>query len=183
MRRSEAGPGPSRVIAGPKWVPNEDEVLALFDVVPQRYLAALWLGAGQGCLLGEALGIEDGDRSSTRPGALHMIQQLRYSPQAYGGFYLCEPKAGSSGSVDLDPIVAEVLAEHVSSFPPVGVELIDITSGEPVRRRDGCCSPRHMATRLRTEPGRASGPSGVTPQDGPRSTAASTRFGTSSPQR
>jgi integrase len=32
----------------PKWVPNEDEVLALFDVVPKRYLAALWLGAGQG---------------------------------------------------------------------------------------------------------------------------------------
>jgi hypothetical protein len=30
---------------------------------------------------------------------------------------------------------AEVLAEQVSSFPPVGVELIDTTSGEPARRR------------------------------------------------
>jgi integrase len=90
----------------PKWVPNEDEVLALLEVVPLRYLAALWLGAGQGCRLGEALGMEDGDRcvDSGRE-ELHVVQQLRYAPQAYGGFYLSEPKAGSSGTIDLDPVV------------------------------------------------------------------------------
>ena len=31
----------------PKWVPTEKEVLALLDVVPHRYRAAIWLGAGR----------------------------------------------------------------------------------------------------------------------------------------
>ena len=119
----------------PKWVPTEDEVWTLLKVVPPRYRAVVWLGAGQGCRLGEALGMERGERC-TDPGRgeLHIVQQLRYAPSEYGGFYLCEPKAGSFGTVDLDPVVAEVLAEHVRQFPPVEMELIDTTSGEPVRR-------------------------------------------------
>ncbi|MEO3780380.1 tyrosine-type recombinase/integrase [Micromonospora sp. B11E3] len=119
----------------PKWVPTEGEVLALLDAVPPRYRAAIWLGAGQGCRLGEALGMEEGARCADQERAeLHIAQQLRYAPQQYGGFYLSEPKAGSSGTVDLDPVVGQVLAEHVRDFPPVSVELVDITSGDPVRR-------------------------------------------------
>lgn len=119
----------------PKWVPTEHEVLALLDVVPARYRAAIWLGAGQGCRLGEALGMENGTRClDPERGELHVVQQLRYSPKGYGGFYLCEPKAGSSGTLDLDPVVAQVLADHVRQFPPVEVELVDTTSGDPMRR-------------------------------------------------
>ncbi len=129
----------SQVLRGlsraPKWVPTEGEVLALLEAVPARYRAAVWLGAGQGCRLGEVLGVEFGPRCIDWERAeLHVVQQLRYSPKAYGGFYLSEPKAGSSGTVDLDPVVSEVLAEHVRQFPPVEVELVDITSGDPVRR-------------------------------------------------
>lgn len=119
----------------PKWIPTESEVLALLDVVPARYRAAIWLGGGQGCRLGEALGMEhdarciDLDRDE-----LHVVQQLRYSPPEYGGFYLSEPKAGSAGTIDLDQVVADAIADHVRQFPPVEVELVDITSGEPVRR-------------------------------------------------
>jgi len=110
-------------------------VLALFDAVPARYRAALWLGAGQGCRLGEALGMEDGSRCVDQErGELNVVQQLRYSPKHHGGCYLSEPKAGSAGTIDLDPIVGQVVAEHVRQFPPVPVELVDITSGEPVRR-------------------------------------------------
>jgi integrase len=119
----------------PKWVPTELEVLALLDAVPQRYRAAIWLGAGQGCRLGEVLGLEDTTRCvDPDNGELHVVQQLRYSPKGHDGFYLSEPKAGSSGTVDLDPAVADMLAEHVRQFPPVDVELVDITSGDPVRR-------------------------------------------------
>ncbi len=119
----------------PKWVPTEAEVLALLDAVPARYHAAVWLGAGQGCRLGEALGMEDSGRClDPERGELHVIQQLRYSPREHGGFYLSEPKAGSSGTVDLDPVVAEVLAGHVRRFPPVVVDLVDITSGSMIRR-------------------------------------------------
>ena len=119
----------------PKWVPAEDEVLALLDVVPARYRAIVWLGAGQGCRLGEALGMEDGTRCVDHErGELHIVQQLRYAPQEHSGFYISEPKAGSAGTVDLDPVVGQVLRDHVRAFPPVLVELVDISSGEPVRR-------------------------------------------------
>lgn len=108
----------------PKWVPTEQDVLALLDAVPARYRAAIWLGAGQGCRLGEALGVEVGPRCIEHDQAeFHVVQQLRYSPRQYGGFYLSEPKAGSNGTVDLDPVVAEALADHIQRFPPVEVEL------------------------------------------------------------
>ncbi|MFI1196822.1 hypothetical protein ACH4T9_26685 [Micromonospora sp. NPDC020750] len=47
---------------------------------------------------------------------------------------MCEPKSRSSGTIDLDPFVGQVLADHVRDFPPEPVEMVDITSGEPVRR-------------------------------------------------
>jgi integrase len=124
--------GLSRV---PKWVPTEAEVLALLDAVPPRYRAAIWLGAGQGCRLGEVLGMEAGARCvDPDRSELHVIQQLCYSPKEYGGFYLSGPKAGSSGTVDLDPVVGDMVTDHVRRFPPVEVDLVDITSGDPVRR-------------------------------------------------
>ena len=119
----------------PKWVPTENEVLALLDAVPERYRAIIWLGATQGCRLGEALGMEaaarcvDHERSE-----LHVVQQLRYSPREHGGFYICAPKAGSSGTLDLDQAAGEALAEHFRRFPPVAVEMVDTLSGEPIRR-------------------------------------------------
>lgn len=119
----------------PKWVPTETAVRALLQAVPARYRAIIWLGAAQGCRLGEALGMEAGPRCVDQERSeLHVIQQLRYSPKEYGGFYLSEPKAGSAGTIDLDPTVGEVLADHVTRFPPVGVNLVDTTSGEPVPR-------------------------------------------------
>jgi integrase len=65
---------------------------------------------------------------------LHVVQQLRYSPKEYGGFYLSEPKAGSSGTVALDPVVGDILTEHVRQFPPAEIDLVDVTSGDPVPR-------------------------------------------------
>src|SRR4030095_12190148 len=46
----------------PKWVPTAADVAALMDVVPPRFRAAIWLGAGEGMRLGEVLGIEHGTR-------------------------------------------------------------------------------------------------------------------------
>ena len=88
----------------PKWVPDEGDVLRLFDAVPERYHGLLWLGGGAGLRIGEALGFEDGSRClDAASEELHVVQQLRYSPKEYGGFCLTEPKGGSSGTVDLDP--------------------------------------------------------------------------------
>lgn len=123
--------GLSRV---PKWVPTAEQVVALLDVVPPRYLAALWLGAGQALRVSEALGMENGTRCTDfLRRELHVVQQLRHSSD-HGGFYLSPPKSGSSGTLDLDPDVAAVLAEHIRQFPPVEIEVVDTTSGDPVKR-------------------------------------------------
>ncbi|GAA2587618.1 hypothetical protein GCM10010399_17020 [Dactylosporangium fulvum] len=129
----------SKVLSGvsrtPKWVPTEDQVLRLFDAAPERYHGALWLGGGQGLRLAEALGVEEGERCfDFEEEQLHVVQQLRYSPQTYDGFYLSQPKSGSSGTVDLDAVVAEQIKTHMKEFPPTPIELVDTTTGEPVRR-------------------------------------------------
>lgn len=116
----------------PKWVPTSEQVLSLLDVVPDRYLAAIWLGAGEGMRLGEVLAVEDGPRCvDPERGEVHVVQQLRFHSKAYGGFYLAPPKSGSVGDVDLDDHVAEVVARHVKTYPPVTVMLADITQGTP----------------------------------------------------
>jgi integrase len=104
--------------------------------VPGRYHGLLWLGAGAGLRIGEALGFEYGPRCLDEASEeLHVVQQLRYSPKEYGGFCLTEPKSGSSGTIDLDPAVAEALRRHVHDHPPVLVEMLDATSGQLERRR------------------------------------------------
>ncbi|TDB74279.1 site-specific integrase [Micromonospora sp. KC723] len=119
----------------PKWVPTEDQVLKLAEVVPRRFRATIWLGAGEGLRLGEVLGMEAGSRCVDYDhGELHVIQQLRHSPEHFGGFYLSTPKSGSVGTVDLDAVVAEELAAHVSDVGPVEFELPDITTGERLTR-------------------------------------------------
>ncbi|MFC0528212.1 tyrosine-type recombinase/integrase [Phytohabitans kaempferiae] len=116
----------------PKWVPTDTDVLAFVDVVPDEYLAAIWLGAGQGMRLGEVLGTEDGTRCiDYLHREVHVVQQLRFHKAKYGGFYLSPPKAGSVGDVDLDDEVGLILAEHIRNHPPVTVELPDITAGTP----------------------------------------------------
>jgi integrase len=132
IRLSQVFRGISRA---PKWVPEEGDVLRLFDAVPERYHALLWLGAGEGLRISEALGFEEGSRClDVDNEELHVVQQLRYSPKGYGGFCLTEPKSGSSGTVDLDPVVAAALAQHERDYPPVRVGMLDATSGSPVRR-------------------------------------------------
>jgi integrase len=116
----------------PKWVPTTDDVLSLVDVVPDKYQAAIWLGAGEGLRLGEVLGIENNVRClDYLHREVHVVQQLRFHKAQYGGFYLAPPKAGSVGDVDLDDNVALILAEHIRNHPPVTVELPDITAGTP----------------------------------------------------
>jgi integrase len=123
--------GLSRV---PKWVPTAEQVAALLPVVPARYRAAIWLGAGEALRISEVLGVENSPRCADfLRREFHVVQQLRYGAE-HGGFYLTVPKSGSSGTLDLDPDVATALAEHIREFPPVGVEIVDLTSGRPERR-------------------------------------------------
>jgi integrase len=97
-----------------------------------RIILAILLGAGQGNRLGEVLGMEAGERCVDGDGGvLHVVQQLRFHKATYGGFYLAPPKSGSIGDVDLDGAVLTAYAEHVRDYPPVAVDLADITRGTP----------------------------------------------------
>lgn len=133
----------------PKWVPTPEQVVRLREVVPDRYLAAIDLGAKAGYRIGEVLGFEDGTRSADHNRSeLHVVQQLKFHNAEYGGFYLAPPKAGSVGTVDLDDELAAVLAEHVKKYPPVVIELVDITGGTP---DPGKAPKRRMAPFLFTD--------------------------------
>jgi integrase len=62
---------------------------------------------------------------------VHVVQQLRFHKAQYGGFYLAPPKSGSVGEIDLDDAVSAAYTAHVRDFPPVAVDLVDITRGTP----------------------------------------------------
>ena len=123
---------PVGFLRAPKCVPTDEDMITLVEVVPDRHQAAIWCGAGEGLRLGKVLGLEDGPRCVDQPHQeLHVVQQLRFHKNEYGGFYLALPKAGSVGDVDLDDHVAFLLAEHVRKYPPASVELPDTTAGTP----------------------------------------------------
>ncbi len=63
IKLSQVFRGLSRV---PKWVPDGSDVLRLFDAVPDRYHGLLWLGAGAGLRISEALGLSTGRGAWTR---------------------------------------------------------------------------------------------------------------------
>ncbi|GLY24793.1 tyrosine-type recombinase/integrase [Micromonospora sp. NBRC 101691] len=123
------------VSRAPKWVPDEGQVLRLIDVVPRRFRAAMWLGAGEGLRIGEVLGMEEGSRClDVARGELHVVQQLRRSTEHFDGFYLAPPKSGSAGTVDLDAVVADELAAHVKEVGAVEFALPDITGARRLTR-------------------------------------------------
>jgi hypothetical protein len=72
--------------------------------------------------------MEEGARCvDEEAGVVHVVQQLRFHKVQYGGFYLAPPKSGSVGDVDLDDAVSAAYAAHIRDFPPVAVDLVDIT--------------------------------------------------------
>lgn len=55
------------------------EVVALLEVVPERYRASIWLGAGEALRISEALGVADSPRCADFDRQeSHVVQQLRY---------------------------------------------------------------------------------------------------------
>jgi integrase len=66
---------------------------------------------------------------------LHVIQQLRYSPkESAAASTSASPRPAPPAPSTWTRSVGDILADHVRQFPPVAVELVDTTSGDPVRR-------------------------------------------------
>jgi hypothetical protein len=116
----------------PKWVPTTEQALALLDVVPDRFLAAIWLGAGEGLRLGEMLAIEDSTRCVDRTrDEVHVVQQLRFHRLTYGGSTLRRRNRARSVTSTSTTRSPRFVAGHVKAHSPVTVVLPDITRGTP----------------------------------------------------
>ncbi|GAA0912809.1 hypothetical protein Vau01_052210 [Virgisporangium aurantiacum] len=168
--------------SAPRWIPAEAQVLDLFDVVPNRYHAALWLGAGQGCRIGEVLAIEDSPACiDLHRGELHVRQLLQYDSRDHGGLFLKEPKGGSAGTVTLETAAGSALAQHLSDHGICEVNLVDPQTANRADGQRSCCSPMNVGDRSTTAAGPNTGPGGATPPDGRSGTAPSTPSATSAP--
>jgi len=110
-----------------------ERVEALIAAIPDRYRALVVLAAGTGLRQGEAFGLEvkavDWPRRT-----LDVRQQLVLMPG--GAPYIAPLKTPASyRTVPLPRVVIDALTAHLTAFPPVEVELLDMTSKPTARRR------------------------------------------------
>lgn len=121
----------------PVWVPTAEQVHALAEAMPDQLRAVVWLGAGCGLRVAEALAVEVGPASLDFLGrAVHVRHQIRRL-KAYGGLYLSWPKTSHSrATVEMPGHVADALARHLANHPPRAVEVVDLHDGNtPAGRR------------------------------------------------
>jgi len=109
----------------PATAASRHQILHLYDATPERYRVALTLGSAQALRIGEALAIEESPRCLDFDiGKLHVVQQLRYNAK-FGGFFLKEPRAGSSGTIDFKTDAMVAVQNHINTNGSTEVELID----------------------------------------------------------
>lgn len=95
-------------------IPDPDEVVALAEALPERYLAALWLAVGSGLRQGELFGLSI-DRIDFLRGTLRVDRQLVTLPNA--GPAWAPTKNTVVRIVPLAEPTIDLLAAHVSAFP------------------------------------------------------------------
>ncbi|WFE45014.1 site-specific integrase [Verrucosispora sp. WMMD1129] len=109
------------------------QVDALAEAVPCRYRALVEFDAGTGLRQGEVFGVEVSMIDRARK-VVKVYQQVQ--PAAGGGTVVCPLKAKASyRSVPLGDAMLAVLDAHMKEFPPVEVDVLDITGAKPVTRK------------------------------------------------
>lgn len=103
------------------------DVFALTSAMAPRYRALVPLGAGTGLRQGEAFAVEASHVDWLRRSLL-VCQQLLLMP---GSDPVIAPLKTSASyrTIPLPGVVVDALAVHMAEFPPVDVEMTDITSG------------------------------------------------------
>jgi integrase len=110
-----------------------ERVEALIAAIPDRYRALVVLAAGTGLRQGEAFGLEVTAVDWLRR-TLDVRQQLVLMPG--GAPYVAPLKTPASyRTVPLPRVVIDALTAHLATFPPVEVEVLDMTSKPTARRR------------------------------------------------
>jgi integrase len=122
-------------------VPTElEQVEALVGAVEPCYRALLAMDAGTGLRQGEAFGVlaEDGEGLVVDYLRKTLLVQRQIQPRPHGGgVVMCALKNRASyRTIPVGEVVVGGLAQHVASFPPVEVEVVDETvPSKPVTRK------------------------------------------------
>ena len=107
------------------------QVMRLADVMPARYRAAVWLGAGCGLRISEVLGLEVGHVQHLRR-EVEVRQQI--AVVAGHAPHLAPPKTRTSRRVvELPNVTAAAVARHLERVAPPARDVIDRT--DPRRER------------------------------------------------
>jgi integrase len=101
------------------------QVHGLAAAVPERYRAAVYVGAGCGLRHGEALGLEVEHIDFLRR-ELHVVQQMTVT-SGRSPFLAPVKTKTSKRTVELPKVTADALARHLERHPPVDVEVTDET--------------------------------------------------------
>ncbi|MFF5716491.1 tyrosine-type recombinase/integrase [Streptomyces buecherae] len=109
-----------------------EQTFAVQSALPERFRAAVDLGAGCGLRQGEIFGLGIGQADFTK-GWLTVSYQIK---RLGGRFVFAPPKGGKTRKVPLSRPVAKALQVHTETYPPIAVTLPWRTvNGEPRTRR------------------------------------------------
>ncbi|OQQ15980.1 site-specific integrase [Streptomyces sp. M41(2017)] len=101
-------------------------VFGVREALPERFRAAVDLGAGCGLRQGEIFGLPV-DEIDFESGWLHIVNQVKVTTE---GLVFGPPKRDKLRDVPLPDRVADALKRHIKEFPPVSITL-------PWLRKDG----------------------------------------------
>jgi integrase len=109
------------------------QVAAMAAAVQSRYRGLVEFDAGTGLRQGEIFGLEVAALDLERR-TVKVYQQIQVAEG--GGTVVCPLKGGKAAyrTIPLGDTMTEVVTAHLAEFPPVEVEVLDITGPKPVRR-------------------------------------------------
>jgi integrase len=111
-----------------------EQVHTLAETLPSRYRALVYLGAGCGLRISEALGLEVSSVTPFLAREVRVSQQLLYP--AGSAPHLGPPKTKTSHRVvELPQVAANALSEHLRLHPPQPQTLTDATDPRKVSER------------------------------------------------
>lgn len=128
VRNPRRRDGATRGRVGPDQVPTRAEVLAILDAAPERYRAAIALGAA-GLRVGEVLGVQ-ADRIDFGRGELLVDQQLQY---VHSRISLKTPKRDKVRTVRLPSVTLLELRRHVRDHQGAGLLFRSLRGGPNMR--------------------------------------------------
>lgn len=107
-------------------IATPDQVRALYEALPERYRALVYLCAGCGLRASEALGLEVGHVAFLQR-EVHVRQQLQSGIVGRKPFLTLPKTQKSRRTVELPDVVSEALALHMQQTPPRPVDVEDET--------------------------------------------------------